>query len=260
MRPRPLKSPQDLGKLLDKFRTEKILERKRSREKSSIAKGLETLNRLIRKDSRAMPFFAESGEKRYVCGCRDMHFLIQNFFCCRKILIATTWRSGSTFLGTILNQIPMTFYSFEPLIESVLKNNTSTRANPVPPWKIVEAVMKCNFSNHDYGSKRTEWLIRKNSRFDLFRLQRGPNQCQRFHLLLQVLQGLHRPPFSARSRSLPRSTGFDHLLQKVPHQAHQDGQAEVQVDLAADGEAEGPDGDRALPGPEGDAKLEVIVR
>ena len=33
----------------------------------------------------------------------------------RHILIATTWRSGSTFLGDLLNRYPGSFYSFEPL-------------------------------------------------------------------------------------------------------------------------------------------------
>ena len=33
----------------------------------------------------------------------------------RNILIATSYRSGSTFLGELLNQYPGTFYYFEPL-------------------------------------------------------------------------------------------------------------------------------------------------
>ena len=33
----------------------------------------------------------------------------------RNILIATAWRSGSTFMGDILNHYPGTFYSFEPI-------------------------------------------------------------------------------------------------------------------------------------------------
>jgi len=33
----------------------------------------------------------------------------------RNTLILTTWRSGSTFLGDLLNQYPGTFYYFEPL-------------------------------------------------------------------------------------------------------------------------------------------------
>ena len=33
----------------------------------------------------------------------------------KHVLILTSWRSGSTFLGDILNHYPGTFYSFEPL-------------------------------------------------------------------------------------------------------------------------------------------------
>ena len=33
----------------------------------------------------------------------------------RNILIATSWRSGSTFLGDLLNHYPGTFYTFEPI-------------------------------------------------------------------------------------------------------------------------------------------------
>merc|ERR1719192_3040726 len=33
----------------------------------------------------------------------------------RQILIVTTWRSGSTFLGDLLNHYKGTFYYFEPL-------------------------------------------------------------------------------------------------------------------------------------------------
>ena len=33
----------------------------------------------------------------------------------RHVLIATTWRSGSTFLGDLFNRYPGVFYSFEPL-------------------------------------------------------------------------------------------------------------------------------------------------
>ena len=34
----------------------------------------------------------------------------------KHILIVSSWRSGSTFLGDILNHYPGTFYTFEPLI------------------------------------------------------------------------------------------------------------------------------------------------
>ena len=40
----------------------------------------------------------------------------------RHILIATSWRSGSSFLGDLLNRYPGTFYSFEPLHYNDHKN------------------------------------------------------------------------------------------------------------------------------------------
>ena len=33
----------------------------------------------------------------------------------KNVLIATTWRTGSSFLGDILNHYPGTYYSYEPL-------------------------------------------------------------------------------------------------------------------------------------------------
>ena len=34
----------------------------------------------------------------------------------RKILVVTTWRSGSTFFGELLSSLPASFYYFEPLM------------------------------------------------------------------------------------------------------------------------------------------------
>ena len=47
----------------------------------------------------------------------------------RRILILTTWRSGSTFLGELLSMIPGTFYSFEPLLEKILRSNRQAALN-----------------------------------------------------------------------------------------------------------------------------------
>lgn len=41
----------------------------------------------------------------------------------RHILIATSWRSGSTFLGDLLNHYPGTFYSWEPLLYIASKHD-----------------------------------------------------------------------------------------------------------------------------------------
>ena len=37
----------------------------------------------------------------------------------RRILLATTWRSGSTFLGDLLSRYPGVFYSFEASLKSI---------------------------------------------------------------------------------------------------------------------------------------------
>jgi len=64
----------------------------------------------------------------------------------RHILIATTWRSGSTFLGDLLNRYPGTFYSFEPLHyidhkQGTLKDITSEMQ--LEFVKLVAQVFKC---------------------------------------------------------------------------------------------------------------------
>ena len=49
----------------------------------------------------------------------------------KNILIATTWRSGSSFFGNILNQYPGTFYSYEPLhyLSNFVSNSKNSGAN-----------------------------------------------------------------------------------------------------------------------------------
>ena len=41
----------------------------------------------------------------------------------RNVLIATTFRSGSTFLGDLLNHYPGTFYTYEPFWIGFLSQN-----------------------------------------------------------------------------------------------------------------------------------------
>jgi len=66
----------------------------------------------------------------------------------RQILIATTWRSGSTFLGDLLNHYKGTFYYFEPLHyystirdKSQVQNETS----------FLRSLYACDFSTNNVG-------------------------------------------------------------------------------------------------------------
>ena len=60
----------------------------------------------------------------------------------RNILIATSYRSGSTFLGELLNQYPGTFYYFEPLhyySQKMVKEN------------FLESLFRCQFGDSNHG-------------------------------------------------------------------------------------------------------------
>ena len=61
--------------------------------------------------------------------------------------IATTWRSGSTFLGDILLSHPATFYHYEPLIN--YKIHQVRDGTPLAPKaiKALENLFKCDYSD-----------------------------------------------------------------------------------------------------------------
>ncbi|XP_040577076.1 carbohydrate sulfotransferase 1 isoform X2 [Lepeophtheirus salmonis] len=61
----------------------------------------------------------------------------------RQIHIATSWRSGSTFLGDLLNHNMGTFYSFEPLHFESLSMSTERRLD------LMNNIFKCNFHNKE---------------------------------------------------------------------------------------------------------------
>jgi len=70
-----------------------------------------------------------------------------------RAMIATTWRSGSTFLGDILLSHPATFYHYEPLIN--YKIHQVRDGTPLAPKaiKALENLFKCDYS--DLGSYLT---------------------------------------------------------------------------------------------------------
>ena len=57
----------------------------------------------------------------------------------RHVLIATSWRSGSSFLGELLNQQPGAFYYFEPLhYYSYVRNKSAVQ----PEAEFVSSLFK----------------------------------------------------------------------------------------------------------------------
>ena len=66
----------------------------------------------------------------------------------RHTLILTTWRSGSTFLGDLLNQYPGTFYYFEPL--HYYANNINS-GDKMSKADFLESLFRCKFDRRNFG-------------------------------------------------------------------------------------------------------------
>ena len=59
-----------------------------------------------------------------------------------NILIVTSWRSGSSFLGELLNQFPGTFYYFEPL---------HYYSQKMIQEEFLETLFRCQFGDSNHG-------------------------------------------------------------------------------------------------------------
>lgn len=83
-----------------------------------------------------------------------------------RAMVVTTWRSGSTFLGDIMNAHPATFYHYEPLLHYDIKQARSG-ALAADAVRTLTDLMHCNYSSIDsylkYG-KSHPWLFKHNER------------------------------------------------------------------------------------------------
>lgn len=63
-----------------------------------------------------------------------------------RSVILTTWRSGSTFLGDVLNSHPANFYHYEPLLDYDI---VQVRGPPLADAAIdrLKSLLHCNYSN-----------------------------------------------------------------------------------------------------------------
>jgi hypothetical protein len=65
----------------------------------------------------------------------------------KKIIIASTWRSGSTFLGQVLASYPGVFYHYEPLSHVGVKR---VRDREDPSVELIDQLFKCDFNHKKY--------------------------------------------------------------------------------------------------------------
>ncbi|XP_076042632.1 carbohydrate sulfotransferase 5-like isoform X2 [Oratosquilla oratoria] len=85
----------------------------------------------------------------------------------RRVLLLSTWRSGSTFLGDLVKSYPGTFYSFEPLHH--LLKNLHLQEGPLVEnvTSLIRDISTCNLEPHDeYVSymRNYTFLIEHNAR------------------------------------------------------------------------------------------------
>ena len=66
----------------------------------------------------------------------------------RQIFLLTTWRSGSTFTGDLLNQYPGTFYYFEPLHYYA---NRRERDDIQSEETFLKSLFQCTFNRDNFG-------------------------------------------------------------------------------------------------------------
>merc|ERR1719483_623006 len=66
----------------------------------------------------------------------------------RHILIATTWRSGSTFLGDLFNHYPGVFYFFEPLH---YYSSIADKSKVQNETDFLKSLFSCQFDSENAG-------------------------------------------------------------------------------------------------------------
>ncbi|XP_076481813.1 carbohydrate sulfotransferase 4 isoform X1 [Bombus vancouverensis nearcticus] len=82
-----------------------------------------------------------------------------------RSVILTSWRSGSTFFGDVINAHPANFYHYEPLLDFGI---VQIRGPPLADEALsnLEALLRCDFSNLDryldYG-KTHPWVFNHNT-------------------------------------------------------------------------------------------------
>jgi len=93
-------------------------------------------------------------------------FLMENGGHPVRAMVATTWRSGSTFLGDIMTAHPATYYHYEPLLHyDITQARSGARGEDAV--RTLKDLMHCNYTSLDsylkYG-KSHQWLFNHNKR------------------------------------------------------------------------------------------------
>merc|ERR1712088_753305 len=157
----------------------------------------------------------------------------------RQILVATTWRSGSTFLGDLLNHNPGVFYYFEPL-HYYSQMTKEEKAENQEPEDFLRSLYTCSFTSRNVG----------------FLHHVAASQQVPLEEPQQAAVELLRQP-AAQGDDVPYARVPEQNLPPLPNPPDQDCQvARGQGGAAAAGPCHGSQGGDAGPRPEGSLQLE----
>lgn len=121
----------------------------------------------------------------------------------RNVLVATSWRSGSTFMGDLLDHYPGAFYSFEPLhflshwyrSDNNTINGTKYAADAV---QLLSGIFKCDFTTK-LSNRYLSHVAKGSNQFLLKHNFRLWNVCE---TLLPAASGCFLPALQSRICSL----------------------------------------------------------
>ena len=80
--------------------------------------------------------------------CKNHVWLFRTGKSIVRAMIVTSWRSGSTLVGELLNSVPGSYYSYEPLSFAGINRiyNNSQKDLIQSSLNVIEGIFKCNYS------------------------------------------------------------------------------------------------------------------
>jgi len=122
------------------------------------------VERIIRRERQNISRVMEGFNFQYGGGLKD--YTLETAGTPVRALVVTTWRSGSTFLGDIMNSHPATYYHYEPLLHFDIRQARSGHLGE-EAQRTLTSLMKCDYSELDrylqYG-KSHNYLFTHNER------------------------------------------------------------------------------------------------
>ena len=64
----------------------------------------------------------------------------------KNVMVVTSWRSGSTLIGELLNSYPNSFYSYEPLYNIDIRRAYAGNKDSKSADKVITGLLTCNYT------------------------------------------------------------------------------------------------------------------